>query len=363
MPPKKKSWGDIPDEQDVKDKDQNGKWIHCKVCDIQIRVRSQFSLTEWQLHTDGVRHKQIANSNVLENVPKLTSFFAKKRNNDNPPHETTTKKHKKMKIMIMSCPGFFYGKNSDLLPIYQKYKKNDQINGSIKILCNDGNWSIHSIECTGEEVRGRKSSRTDYKACTACFNFPSLQNIRFRIRRIENILHIENYLMGSKSSDTAYIAISKFLKTNLSSASPATLTLIQRCKHYQSNHKWLNDNFSKLKEYNVVDQNGKICHENWIMKFNKMYNDEPAMKDSLLDSLLKFTLSRYEGNINAPCSPKLIGFFQTLYAISPKFYRIFSQNFGGYNERTLRRFEKAMAPELPIIDCNESSIKKGPMIG
>ena len=139
----------------------------------------------------------------------------KKRNNDNPPHESTTKKHKKMKTMIMSCPGFFYGKNSDLLPIYQKYKKNDQINGSIKILCNDGNWSIHSIECTGEEVRGRKSSRTDYKACTACFNFPSLQNIRFRIRRIENILHIENYLMGSKSSDTAYIAISKCLKTQL----------------------------------------------------------------------------------------------------------------------------------------------------
>ena len=72
------------------------------------------------------------------------------------------------------------------------------------------------------------------------------------------------------------------------------------------------------------------------MKLSKMYHDEPAMNDSLLHSLLKFTLSRYKGNINAPCSPKLIGFFQTLYAISPKFYRIFSQNFGGYHERTLR---------------------------
>ena len=84
--------------------------------------------------------------------------------------------------------------------------------------------------------------------------------------------------------------------------------------------------------YNVVVTNGKINHEKWVMKLSKMYCDEPAMKESLLDSLIKFTLSRYEGNINAPCSPKLIAFFQTLHAISPKFYRIFSQNFGGYNK-------------------------------
>ena len=89
----------------------------------------------------------------------------------------------------------------------------------------------------------------------------------------------------------------------------------------------------------MVENNGRIHYEKWIMKLSKMYHEEPAMKDSLLDSLLKFTLSRHEGNINAPCSPNLIGFFQTLYAISPKFYRIFSQNFGGYHERTLRLYE------------------------
>ena len=81
------------------------------------------------------------------------------------------------------------------------------------------------------------------------------------------------------------------------------------------------------------------------------------MKDSLLDALIKFTLSRYNGNINAPCSPKLISFFQTVYALSPKFYRIFSQNFGGYNERTLRRFEAEQAPEVSIIDCSPQAIK------
>ena len=119
---------------------------------------------------------------------------------------------------------------------------------------------------------------------------------------------------------------------------------------------WIRDNFDKLKQYNVVDTNGKINHEKWIMKLSKMYRDEPAMKESLLDSLIKFTLSRYEGNINAPYSPKLIAFFQTLHTISPKFYRIFSNNFGGYNERTIRLFEANMSPEVPIIDCNESSI-------
>ena len=123
------------------------------------------------------------------------------------------------------------------------------------------------------------------------------------------------------------------------------------------------DNFSKLKQYDIVDQSGKVHHEKWIMKLSKMYRGEPTMKDSLLDSLMKFTLSRYECNINAPCSPKLIGFFQTLHAISPKFYRIFSQNFGEYHERTLRLFQATMAPEVPIIDCNEVSIKKELKIG
>ena len=126
---------------------------------------------------------------------------------------------------------------------------------------------------------------------------------------MERILYIEQFLMESKSTTTGFIAISKFVKSNLSSASPETLTLINRCKHYQTHHKWMIDNISKLKQYDVVDQSGKVHHEKWIMKLSKMYRDEPTMKDSLLDSLMKFTLSRYEGNINAPCSPKLIGFF------------------------------------------------------
>ncbi len=38
MPSKKRSWGDIPHINDIKDMDTNGKWTHCKICDVCIRV-------------------------------------------------------------------------------------------------------------------------------------------------------------------------------------------------------------------------------------------------------------------------------------------------------------------------------------
>ena len=78
MPPKKFNWGDILDINQVKDKDRNGKWIHCETCNVRIRVRSQFSITEWQMHTDGVKHNELTNSIALNDVPKLTKFFKKK---------------------------------------------------------------------------------------------------------------------------------------------------------------------------------------------------------------------------------------------------------------------------------------------
>ena len=83
MPPKKYSWGDIPNLNQIKDKDKDkdGKWIHCKMCDVRIKVQCQFSFTEWQMHTDGVKHIELSNSTALKDVPKLTKFFSKKRVN------------------------------------------------------------------------------------------------------------------------------------------------------------------------------------------------------------------------------------------------------------------------------------------
>ena len=47
-------------------KNVNGKWIHCKMCDVRIKVRSQFCVTKWQMYTDGVKHKELDNSNAVK---------------------------------------------------------------------------------------------------------------------------------------------------------------------------------------------------------------------------------------------------------------------------------------------------------
>ena len=108
MPPKKRSWGDIPHVNDVKDKDTNGKWIHCKICDVRIRVRSQFSMSEWQIHTDGIKHTQLSNANALKNVPKITNFFQTKQNDNNSSQKTTTPPRKRQKKILVQV--FFMGK-------------------------------------------------------------------------------------------------------------------------------------------------------------------------------------------------------------------------------------------------------------
>ena len=81
MSPKKLKWDDIPNLSEVMDKDVKGKWIHCKTCNVIIKVHSQFSFTEWNMHTDGVKHNELANSKALKNIHKLTIFFKKRKDN------------------------------------------------------------------------------------------------------------------------------------------------------------------------------------------------------------------------------------------------------------------------------------------
>ena len=58
---------------------------------------------------------------------------------------------------------FFHGKNTDLLPLYEKHKKKDDVNDSLNIQCTNGIWSIHSINCTGEQVNNRSCLHPDKK--------------------------------------------------------------------------------------------------------------------------------------------------------------------------------------------------------
>ena len=91
---------------------------------------------------------------------------------------------------------------------------------------------------------------------------------------------------------------------------------------YISNKKWSKENSTKSKNYNnVLDKNEKIHHHSWLNKVNQIYSDEPSMKVSLLHALMYFTLSQYNGDLNAPAFPKLIAFFQTLKTLSSTIYR------------------------------------------
>ena len=99
-------------------------------CDIRIKVCSQFSITEWQMHSDGLKHKELANSNAVKNTSKLTTFFKRKSDSMNAASKSVSPPQKKCKTV--SCPGFYYGNNSDLVPLYAKYKKKDEMSDSIK---------------------------------------------------------------------------------------------------------------------------------------------------------------------------------------------------------------------------------------
>jgi len=361
MPPRKFEWSDTPNTDVIKDKDPLGKWIKCKVCNLTIKVRAQYGHTEWEHHCSSSKHCTLLRNNLLLANTKITNFFGSSNIDDceitpSLNNDVNYRSPKKTKL-TPRCPGFSYGKNTDLLPLYDKYQKLDDVSKKNFIQCISGKWSIHSIDCTKEAVSHRKSQRLDKKACENCFSFPLRVVIKDRIKRMEKISRIEQYLSETSCSDTGFIFVCKFIKNNTATASPSILLLIERCKQYLAHHQWMKENFSKLQVYNVVDQHGKIHNETWLNQFARIYSEEPSMKDTLLHALIQFTLSRYNGNVNAPASPKLIAFFQTLHAYSPRLYSFFSKNLGGYNERTLRRMSVKNSAEIPIIDCSLESIQ------
>ena len=302
----------------------------------------------------------MANRLDLSGTSKLTNFFKPKEkdlSNSSKSKKCELQSNNKRRKIQSSCPGFSFGNNEELVNLYNKYKKLDNLNKQISIVFRDRKWSVHSVNCTGECVLNRKSQRKDKKACDACFNFDSIIAVRDRIKRMEKTLHIENYLTETRSSETGLLAVRDYLKSNTKTASPATISLIKRCKQYVVHHQWMKENYEKLKNYNAIDNDGKIHHQRWLNKFSQIYFKEPAMKNSLLTALMQFIVSRYDGNVNAPANTKLISFFQTMYALSPKMYNVFQQNFGGYNKRTLQRHEAQCSPETPIIDCSRIAIQ------
>ena len=55
-------------------------------------------------------------------------------------------------VVLSSCPGFNYGQNSELLQLYNKYKKSECLNESFIIHYQNVVWSTHSVDCTNEAI-------------------------------------------------------------------------------------------------------------------------------------------------------------------------------------------------------------------
>ena len=131
MPPKKITWGVIPNDEFIKKKDEkNGKWIECGVCDIIIKVRATFGFSEWQNHCSSNKHcEKVKDSEKGGIMKQLTTYFGTV-NNDTKRNasQSCLHQHKKRTKVVIPCPGFNYGKNSELLQLYNKYKKNERIN-------------------------------------------------------------------------------------------------------------------------------------------------------------------------------------------------------------------------------------------
>ena len=145
--------------------------------------------------------------------------------------------------------------------------------------------------------------------CKKCYEFVSIPLVKDRVKRMERIFHIEQYITEPTVSIIGLIEVGNFLRINDPNTSPATLVLRERCVKYISHQDWIKQNMSMLHTYEAVDKSRKVHHQTWLSKVTQMYIDEPSMKASLLHVLMESTLSRYRGNITAPASPKLIGFF------------------------------------------------------
>ena len=90
------------------------------------------------------------------------------------------------------------------------------MNESILIHYKNGVWRTHSAEYTNEAVIVRHSKRGKKCTCKKCFDFPSIQLVKDRVKRMEKSIHIEQYLTESTASKRDYLDVSNFLKVNIS---------------------------------------------------------------------------------------------------------------------------------------------------
>jgi hypothetical protein len=132
--------------------------------------------------------------------------------------------------------------------------------------------------------------------------------------------------------------------------------MIIRCQHFLDHAKWANVNNRKLESMGMME-NGQVESKNLLMGIGIMLRDEPHFKNSLLYGLIRCAMARYQGNVNAHGSEKMVAFYQVLHSLSPKIYEVFRKNMCGYNPRTLRRKTTQSHAHSTIFDISKALIK------
>ena len=89
-----------------------------------IKVRAMYGFTEWVIHCASARHCQLVTdqNDIAGGMHKLTLYFDTKKGDSKFTSIVSIKScSSKRSKLTNPCPGFNYGKNPELLQLYNKY--------------------------------------------------------------------------------------------------------------------------------------------------------------------------------------------------------------------------------------------------
>jgi hypothetical protein len=95
-------------------------------------------------------------------------------------------------------------------------------------------------------------------------------------------------------------------------------------------------------------ENGQVESNKFLMGICTILRDEPHFKNSLIYGLIQCVMTRYQGNVNARGSEKMVAFFHVLHSLNPKIYEVFRKNICGCNPRMLRRQATQSCAHSPV---------------
>jgi hypothetical protein len=140
--------------------------------------------------------------------------------------------------------------------------------------------------------------------------------LKQRIDKMKKIEDVLEELKRPRVSDVGRQAVSAFKKTPLKHCNVEKLNLTIRCQHFLDHVKWADVNSHRLESMGMME-NRQVESNKFLMGIGTMLHDEPHFKNSLLYGLIQWAMARYQGNVNARGSEKMVAFCQVLHSLSP----------------------------------------------